>query len=106
MKNSLIVLALLCAVLEVLALIQIQQTSAALKNGGDIVTFASDDIPVNVGDQVVKLKKGTYVVTPSGFELLERYWVYKYWYFTASLPLIAALILFAWYFAARKSAIR
>jgi hypothetical protein len=102
MKNMLIVLALLCAVLEILALIQIQQTSKAIKNGGDITTFDSDVTLTDSLGQRMKLNKGTYVFTPSSIMRLERYWVYKYRYLTASLPMIAALLLCAWYFAAWK----
>jgi len=101
MKQSMIALAILCLLVEALAVAKIQDISQRVSGGGDVVTFASDSVLKTYG-QDITLNKGTYVMTSDGLVPLQWYWVYRYWYLTATLPLVAALLLLLAYRAAKK----
>lgn len=102
MKQTIIVLAILSLLVEALALVKIQDISQRVSGGGDVVTFASDGITMKIDGQDRTFNKGTYVMTGAGLVLLEWYWVYQYWYLTATLPIVAALLLLLAYRAAKK----
>jgi len=102
MKQTIIVLALICLLAEALALFKIQDIGQRVSGPGDVVTFASDGITMKVDGQDRTFNKGTYVMTSAGLVPLDWYWVYQYWYLTATLPIVAALLLLLIYRAAKK----
>ncbi len=102
MKKTIIALAIFCLFVEALALVKIQDISQRISGGGDVVTFASDGVTMKIDGQDRTFNKGTYVMTSDGLVPLQWYWVYQYWYLTATLPIVAALLLLLAYRATKK----
>lgn len=101
-KAALLIGIVLGVVLEVLVLVSVQDTRKKVAEGGDIFHNQVEGLPVNIGGEKRMLAKGTYVVTRQGPVLLPRYWVYEYWYLTASVPIVLALISLGLYFRRAK----
>lgn len=101
-KTALLIGIVLGVALEVLVLVNAQDTRKKVSAGGDIFHNQVEGLPMNVGGEKRMLAKGTYVVTRQGPVLLPWYWVYEYLYLTASLPIVMALIFFGLYFRSAK----